>query len=431
MGRPPRIYVEEALYFVTCRGVHNQQIFISPSDYKDYIDLIAEYKKLYGFKLFAYSLSAGQIYLLIELKNNITISNIVRDINSRYTKIFNRRHNKKGNLFQTRFRAVIAEKKSFLLPLIRYILLSLNYLDSVIEPEDFLHSNYRQFLEPDKRRYPDLSQEIEEVFTFLEGREEDFSKFFESMNKEKFEKFKKKIGKKRILGSKEFAAYIKKIIEDTQHKQERKKRLPKRLIALYATSIIALISISVLVINHFYRQSLDLRTEYDRTLALYKETLNVLKQEQKEAQEAQGDIEDYQWKIRLAEQALEKLQAERDKIIQSEKEIEGFSWIIKLSQIGGSRQEFPDIDTISFVNNVLISENMEKRGFTSPKYSMRQLQGGKVLSWEATQSNPQGDRVSWRGKWDGNRLRGVISMRLNNGIAMDFSFVSMGERSKR
>lgn len=216
MPRPPRIYVEGALYYVTSRGVHNQQIFATSSDYKEYIDLIAEYKKQLGFKLFAYTLLPTHIHMLIELKNNIPISNIIRDVNSRYTKTFNRRYSKTGNLFQTRFKAVVAEKETYLLPLARHILLNSRRLETAENPEVPNRSNLTQFLEPVKKRYPDVTREIEEVFSSLKGREEAFSKYVFSVGKEGLRKFKKSINKKRVLGSDDFIARIEGVIEQTK-----------------------------------------------------------------------------------------------------------------------------------------------------------------------------------------------------------------------
>ena len=435
MGRPPRIYVEGVLYYVTSRGVHNQEIFITPSDYQDYIDLIAEYKQQFGFKLFSYALLPTHIHMLIELKNNITISNIIRDINSRYTKIFNRRYAKKGNLFQSRFKAAIAEKETFLLPFVRHILLNFKRLETSSPPagglEEPRYSSYSQFLEPAKRQYPNVEGEIEEVFSILGGREKTLSGFISSIDKEGIDEFKKIVGKKRVLGSKDFVVHIEDIIKEAREKQKKKKQFSKRVLTLYIAGALVAIFVSITIINHFYRQSLILKTEYGKTLALYQKTLEMLKKEQKEALRTRGDIESYQWKIRLAEKALEELKTEREKIIEGEKAIEGYSWVVKLTQIGGSKKQFLDTDTISFINNALISENMHQREFSSPKYSKRQLQGGRAISWEAIQSNSKGETVSWRGKWNGKRMRGVISMRLASGISMDFSFVSVSERIKK
>ena len=431
MGRPPRIYVEGALYYVTSRGVHNQEIFITPSDCVDYVDLIAEYKRQFGFKLFSYALLPSHVHLLIELKNNIPISNIIRDINSRYTKTFNRHHFKKGNLFQSRFKAVIAEKETYLLPLVRHILLNFKRLETVKKLEEFHHSSYVQFLEPAKRRHPNVEEEIEEIFSVLGGREEAFSGFISGIDKEEAKEFKKIVGKKRVLGSKDFVAHIEDVIKETKEKQKKKKQFSKKVLALYITGVLAIIFASSTVINHLYRQSLILRTEYGKTLSLYQKTLEMLKKEQKEVLRTKGDIESYQWKIRLAEKALGELKAERKKVIEDEKGIEGYAWVIKLIQIGGPKRQFSDIDIISFINNALISKNMQQQGFSSPKYSKRRLRGKNIISWEAIQSNLKGETVSWRGKWNGKRMRGVISMRLASGIPMDFSFVSVGERIKK
>ena len=180
MPRLPRVYIEGILYYVTSKGGHNQDIFIKPSDYHEYIALIDKYKKQYGFNLFSYVLLPTNLHLLIELKNNIGISNIMHDINSLYTKIFNSQYNRKGHLFQERFKAAFAEKEAYLLPLTRHIHMNPKYSGVAGELRDYPYSSYPQFLDPAKRQYPDMAGEIEEVFEALKGREDEFEKYTNS-----------------------------------------------------------------------------------------------------------------------------------------------------------------------------------------------------------------------------------------------------------
>jgi REP element-mobilizing transposase RayT len=417
------------LYYVTSRSGHGQNLFIDHSDYQEYLSLIEKYKQQYGFKLFAYVLLPTHLHLLIELKNKVPISNIMHDINSLYTKIFNGRYNKKGHLFQERFRTTLAEKESYLLPLTRHI-----HLNSIREhvgsrPQDYPYSSYLQFLYPEKRQHPNIAEEIEEVFTLLGGREAMFSEYVINADQKQMNELKRSLHKKRILGSKVFVEQTRKIIDEAVRQLKTPSRT-KRVYLMYMTVSGIVVVVSAVTIVFFYRQHSALRSEYDQTMRVYEKTLVLLRSERDKALKANQDIAEYIWKIRLTEKALEDLKREREKALKLEKEIEGYEWKIRLIQIGGPRLKYNPSDTIIIKGNLMSSANMQKAGFANSRYSKRELKNGKVV-WETIQTNARGEKVSWRGEWDGKLMRGVFSWQGNDGVVRDFSFVSVGERTKR
>lgn len=84
MPREPRIYIEKVLYFVTAKVNDGRTLFCDTQDYAGYLELLSEYKNEYGFKLFAFALMPKQLCLLVELKNDVTISTVMHDLNPRY-----------------------------------------------------------------------------------------------------------------------------------------------------------------------------------------------------------------------------------------------------------------------------------------------------------------------------------------------------------
>ena len=50
MSRMPRISLEGALYYITCRGNHNQEIFRDGQDYQTYLQLLQKNRQDYKFK---------------------------------------------------------------------------------------------------------------------------------------------------------------------------------------------------------------------------------------------------------------------------------------------------------------------------------------------------------------------------------------------
>lgn len=121
MPRQPRIHLQGAVYFVSSKGLEEQPLFIDQADYSAYTDLLAKYKAQHQFHLYAYTLLPGRLHLLIETGEEATISEIMHDLTSAYTKYFNARHKRKGHLFESRFKSVMIEKEPYLARMTRYV----------------------------------------------------------------------------------------------------------------------------------------------------------------------------------------------------------------------------------------------------------------------------------------------------------------------
>lgn len=422
MARLPRIYAERVLYYVTSKGGNNQHVFRVPQDYFEYIGLVSKYKEQYGFKLFAFALLPTHLHMLIELKNNIGVSNIMHDINSLYTKMFNSKYNSKGHLFEARFKTTLAEKGGNLLDLIRHIHLNPKREKIVYDPKDYPYSSHEKYLDESKRREPDMCSEIEETFKMLKGRETDFAAYVARITKKEQSEIKKRVHKKRVLGSKVFQERMKKMMKKRVYQTSAAMKL-ERVHGLYSKlAIVAVAGIALLVV-FFSKQQAELITEYDKTLVVYDKTVTMLKQEQAKAVRANESAEEYAWKIRVAEKALEDLRQVKKVAIDSARKLDGYLWQIRMRQIGGPKGLFQDTDTIIFNAGRVGSANLKREGFQSSNYSKKILRDGKV-TWETIQKNPKGDTASWRGEWDGKVMKGVLSKRSAKGIRRDFSFIA-------
>jgi len=120
MARKTRIEFPGALFHVFARGNHKNKIFLTLKDYQKYLDLIKQYKKCCGFKLYAYALMPNHVHLLIET-TEIPLSKIMQGLQQSYTQFFNLKYSKVGHLFQGRYKAIICQKDTYLLELVRYI----------------------------------------------------------------------------------------------------------------------------------------------------------------------------------------------------------------------------------------------------------------------------------------------------------------------
>jgi putative transposase len=120
MARKPRIEFEGALYHVITRGNQRQPIFRGKEDYERYLRILGDYKTRYEFNLYAYVLMGNHVHLLMETKE-VPLSRILQGINQSYTMYFNRRYATVGHLFQGRYKAILCDRDSYLLSLMKYI----------------------------------------------------------------------------------------------------------------------------------------------------------------------------------------------------------------------------------------------------------------------------------------------------------------------
>jgi REP element-mobilizing transposase RayT len=250
MSRMPRIHVENALYYVTSSGDHDEPIFKEGSDYAIYADLLDRCKKQRGFKLFAFCFTQNSVNLLIEPSSGMTISQVMHDVNSNYTKYFNKKYKKAGHLFQERYRMVLIEKEPNLLNMTAYIHLRPKILNISGNIGEYKHSSFLSYLNEGSGAAeiaqtkvmeavgPDINDEIREVLAYLNGA--DYRGFVEGIPLDKSKQLDKDLGKNTILGSDEFVRDIKSRIDSEKRKlREAPKHVPEPEPASLPKSILA------------------------------------------------------------------------------------------------------------------------------------------------------------------------------------------------
>lgn len=142
MARPLRIEFPGALYHVTSRGNGKQKIFKNDSDRMLFLSIIEGIVQRYHFIVHAYCLMNNHYHLIIETPEG-NLSEGMRQINGVYTQTYNRRNKKTGHVFQGRYKAIVVDKESYLLELVRYVSLNPVRARIVKEPEQWTWSSYR------------------------------------------------------------------------------------------------------------------------------------------------------------------------------------------------------------------------------------------------------------------------------------------------
>ena len=240
MERIPRIHIEGGFYYVTIRGDHDEEIFKDAEDYQGYLNLLKKYKEQYGFKLFAFVLLPNHLRLLIELREGVTLSDIMHDFNGNYTKYFNRKYSLKGHLFQEKYKMNLMEKSHYLIYMSAYIHLYPQWLNLVPKTAAYPYSSYPIYLYysqlkgdcVDTEQKPfgfDVGMEQETMEVLGDLGERDYTDYLESISMMKeIRTFAKLLKNRVILGSEEFKEAARLKIETHWQEKCRQKMVSLR-----------------------------------------------------------------------------------------------------------------------------------------------------------------------------------------------------------
>lgn len=152
-----RVFVPNAFYHVYNRGWNLGKVFIDAKDRQYFEVLLArhlspepmqdkngkDYKHFYHeVHLVAYCLMDNHFHILFyQYDEESAISRLMASLMTAYTAYFNKRHKRRGSLFESRYKAVWIGSDTQLMHITRYI--HLNHSNYVA----WSHSSYRDYLE--------------------------------------------------------------------------------------------------------------------------------------------------------------------------------------------------------------------------------------------------------------------------------------------
>lgn len=150
MPRHPRVHAEGLLYHVMARGNDGQNIFLRQSDYQAFIEGLRTVRQRYPFSLYAYVLMSNHFHLLLEV-DRFPTARILQSLLTGYVRRFNKTHRRRGHLFEGRYKAIVCDRDSYLLELVRYIHLNPVRSAMVKRPGEWRWSGHGEYLGKEKR----------------------------------------------------------------------------------------------------------------------------------------------------------------------------------------------------------------------------------------------------------------------------------------
>src|SRR5688572_20505199 len=91
MSRPLRIQYPGAVYHIMNRGRARQPTFVDDTDYRAFLDTLAEAHRQWGIEMFAYCLMGNHYHLCLRTPMG-NLSRIMRHVDGIYTQRFIRRN---------------------------------------------------------------------------------------------------------------------------------------------------------------------------------------------------------------------------------------------------------------------------------------------------------------------------------------------------
>jgi putative transposase len=120
MPRRPRLFVPGCLHHVMARGLEGMDLFRDNNDRRYFLGLLSKNLKTADMRCYAWVLMRNHYHIVIRT-SDMPLSTLMKPLNAHYAGYFNKRHKRRGYLFQDRFKSVATQDQLYAEELIRYV----------------------------------------------------------------------------------------------------------------------------------------------------------------------------------------------------------------------------------------------------------------------------------------------------------------------
>jgi putative transposase len=224
MPRAARVVFPSMPYHIICRGNNREPIFEEKEDFDKYLEIFRRYKDQYGFRLYHWVLMRNHVHLLVETKENSSLSKVMQGINLAYTIWFNRKKGKVGHLWQDRYRSAVVERDNYLLECGRYIERNPLRAGIVKDPREYSWSSYRVYGYGKRDGLTDRNDLYEGMGKGASQRQRAYREYVSSNRDKEEQEIREKMGK-GIIGTMEFQERMnKRVIEARRPRRGRPRK---------------------------------------------------------------------------------------------------------------------------------------------------------------------------------------------------------------
>ena len=120
MPRQARLDFPGTLHHVICRGIEKKKIVSDDMDRDGFVERMGGIADKTATGIYGWALMSNHAHILLR-SGRSGISDFMRKLLTGYAIAYNRRHNRHGYLFQSRYKSIVCEEEPYLLELVRYI----------------------------------------------------------------------------------------------------------------------------------------------------------------------------------------------------------------------------------------------------------------------------------------------------------------------
>jgi len=172
MPRERRLNILYAFYHVILRGNGGQKIFFRNEDYYFFYSLIEKSKEDFDFNIHGFCCMSNHVHLIIEIKE-VQLSKIIHKIAFRYAQYLNKIQDRKGHLFQGRYKAYLINTDQYLLTALRYIHLNPVRAKIIAFPDKYMWSSHNVYL----KKYALVWLTTEKILSYFKSSLNDISSY--------------------------------------------------------------------------------------------------------------------------------------------------------------------------------------------------------------------------------------------------------------
>ncbi len=142
----PRIARAIAIGFphhIVQRGNNKEKVFFEKEDKERYLSLLSKYAHKWNSPILAYCLMDNHVHLLAKPKSEESLYKMMQGITLCYTQYINKKYERTGRLWESRYYSCIVDKERYLWLVARYIEQNPKRAKVVKDVEDYPYSSAR------------------------------------------------------------------------------------------------------------------------------------------------------------------------------------------------------------------------------------------------------------------------------------------------
>jgi len=227
MTRPLRVEYPDAYYHVINRGNYQKKIFVNDRDKEKFLEYLEKAAERFSIIIHSYCLMTNHYHLLIQTPDS-NLSLAMQWINVSYATYFNRKRDRRGHLFQGRFKAILIDADEYLKHLSRYIHLNPVRAKMVSSPGVYQWSSYGAFI--GKQKPPQFLEINWLLSNFGKNKKQakrSYQDFVEKVDAKTLKNPSDHVSEGFLLGDKNFIKWVKEAFLSNRNDEKEIPQLKK------------------------------------------------------------------------------------------------------------------------------------------------------------------------------------------------------------